>query len=398
MASYSTDQIRGMIQDSGTPDAGPTARDPRSVPLSTCYYDDTPVTGGLWQCNLDAAGQPKWFKIEAMGGGAVHPLLYTVFVGKNGNDLTGDGSISKPLLTVQAGMEYAYNTYVLPLGPQPVPPFRRPCVWVSAGTYDDGPLVLPPQICVQGEGFNHTRITGNWSIDNRWSNHNIPGPLVPNDCRSSWINVGLFGDVNIDFGPVDSNEGKLYSLGVRFAGNVTITEKTDNPVSNSLTCTASEFLGDVTLNGIPTLLEGCVTKGGTTTLNQLSGTGVDNLFESSGGSLGNIVVNAAMIGPPGYDCSFNHAAQAGASLSINGTSSIVKASMSAVPLQALIVLAGGATLSQIVRINQPNFSGSTAGRPSAPYEGQQYFDTTLVPKRPVWWDGAAWIDASGAIV
>lgn len=69
MSSYSTDQIRGMIQGSGPPDAGPTARDPRLVPLSTCYYDDTIVTGGLWQCNLDAFGQPGWFKIGGPGGG-----------------------------------------------------------------------------------------------------------------------------------------------------------------------------------------------------------------------------------------------------------------------------------------------------------------------------------------
>lgn len=315
---------------------------------------------------------------------AIDPMLYTVFVAKNGNDGTADGSVENPFLTVQAAMEYAWTTYVLPLGPQPVAPFTRPCVFVNAGTYDDGALVLPPQICVMGEGFNHSRIKGDWSIDARWSN--VPGA---DDFRSSWINVGLFGDVNIDFGPVFSNEGKLYATNVRFAGNVTITEKTVNPVSNQILFTAVEFLGNVTLNGIPTLLQGPVFRGGTLTLNQMVGTGVDNTFESSGGSIGNIVINSTSGAAPPYVCTFAHLAQPGATLTLNGTFSAINADLDAVPLQSLVTLVGGATLAQVFRINQLNWSGPTAERPTGPYVGQQFFDTTLV--KPIWWDGAAWI-------
>jgi len=339
--------------------------------------------------------------------GSAGLMKFTVFVAKNGSDGTADGSVSKPFLTVQAAMEYAYATYVLPLGPQPIPPFTRPCVFVNAGTYDDGNLVLPPQICVMGEGYNHSRIKGNWSIDTRWSNYvpaSLPSPpsvLVPNDFRSSWINVGLFGDVDIDFGPAFSNEGKLYATDVRFGGDVTLTEKTENPVSNQVIATSCEFLGNLTLNGIPTTLKGCITFGGIVTLNQAVGTGVDNTIATSGGSLGDIVVNATTpVSPtsPKYVCTFGHSVQASpSSLTLNGTSSVIAADVSSIPMQDLIIRLGGGTLAQIQRINPNNFSGSTGERPALPYTGQPFFDTTL--GLPIWWDGAAnWIDASGAVV
>lgn len=325
------------------------------------------------------------------GGGAgppgptVPPKLYTVYVGKNGNDGTADGSIGKPFLTVQAAMEFAWTTYVLPVEPQPVSPFRRPCVMVNAGTYDDGPLVLPPQICVMGEGYNHTRIVGDWTIDARWSN-----AINASDFRSSWINAGLFGAVTIDFGgAIASNEGKLYAFGVRFGGVVTITEKIANPVSNQMIFTDVEFLADVTLNGIATILQNPLTLGGTLTLNQLIGTSVDNTFQSSGGSLGNIVVNSLDGVSPPYVCKFGHAMQPGATLTLNGAFSTISAALDAVPLQSLVTLAGGAGLNQIFRINQLNWSGITANTPPTPYTGQQYFDTTI--GKPVWWNGAAWI-------
>jgi hypothetical protein len=334
-------------------------------------------------------------------------LVNTVFVAKNGSDgITADGSVSNPFLTVQAAMEYAWTTYVVPANPQPASPFTRPCVFVSAGTYDDGPLVLPPQICVMGQGFNHSRIVGDWTIDDRWSNYvppSLPSPpsvLVPNDFRSSWNNVGLFGKINFDFNTVFSNEGKIYAFGCRFADDFTIAEKRVNPVSNSLTCTACEFLANVTLIGIPTIFEGCVTRGGKLLLQQAIGTvfvDVDNIFESSGGSLGDIEIFSMDGTMPPYDCKFSHFAQPETTLTLTGPFSTVKADIGALPLQSLIPLFGGATLGQITRVNQPNFSGIL--RPALPYEGQQFFDTSLGANgKPIWYSvvGGFWIDATGA--
>lgn len=339
--------------------------------------------------------------IGGSGGGKVGPLDYTVFVGKNGDDATADGSISKPFLTVQAAMEYAWTTLVLPVEPQPIPPFRRPCVFVSAGTYDDGDLVLPPQIVVEGESYNHTRIKGNWSIDNRWSNYvppSLPSPpsvLVPSDFRSGWINVGLFGTVNIDFDPVFSNEGKLVATNVRFAGSVIISEKLPNPVSNSVIFFGGEFLDDITMNGIPATFSNVITYGGTLYINQVIGTGVDNLIQTSGGSIGNIVINSTSAAAPAYNCTFEHSVQPGSTLTLNGPYIVINADISSIPLQSLII-SGGTTLNVIKRINPNYFFGITVDRPPTPYIGEQWFDTTV--GLPIWWNGASWINAAGVVV
>lgn len=43
-----------------------------------------------------------------------------------------------------------------------------------------------------------------------------------------------------------------------------------------------------------------------------------------------------------------------------------------------------------------NNKGTTESRPTSKYVGMQYFDTTL--KKPIWWDGAKWIDAIGTTI
>lgn len=342
----------------------------------------------------------QWVSVGS-GSGSGGLLENHVFVAKNGNDTGADGSISKPFLTVQAAMEYAWTTYVFPLGPQPTSPFTRPTVYVCAGTYDDGPLVLPPQICVLGQGFNHSRIVGDWTIDIRWANYSpptLPSPpsvLVPNDFRSSWLNVGLFGNIDINFDVNVSNEGKLYAIDVRFGGNVTLTEKTANPVSNSATFSGVEFLGDVTLNGIPTVFEHVFVRSGTLYVNQSIGTGVDNLVTSDG-SIGNIVITSTSPLAPVYDCSFGHVVQPGATLVLNGPYISIRADITSLPIQPLITFNGGTTTKIISMINQICFSDITPNRPTSPTVGLMFFDTTL--GIPIWFNGVNWINAMGGIV
>jgi hypothetical protein len=129
---------------------------------------------------------------------------------------------------------------------------------------------------------------------------------------------------------------------------------------------------------------------------QAVGTGVDNIVTTSGGSIGNIVVNSTNVAAPAYGCTFGHSVQPGATLTLNGPYSTIQADISSVPLQSLIALAGGATLNQIVLQNPPDFSGTTPNRPASPYVGQSFFDTTIA--LPIWWNGANWINAAGAIV
>lgn len=46
-----------------------------------------------------------------------------------------------------------------------------------------------------------------------------------------------------------------------------------------------------------------------------------------------------------------------------------------------------------VRILDPDMADSGAVRPSSPSTGQMFYDTGI--SRPIWWSGAAWLDATG---
>lgn len=55
---------------------------------------------------------------------------------------------------------------------------------------------------------------------------------------------------------------------------------------------------------------------------------------------------------------------------------------------------GGSGSTGWVAVGHP--TGDTASRPSTPTLGQSYFDQTL--GKPIWWNGTAWVDATGAPV
>ncbi len=42
-----------------------------------------------------------------------------------------------------------------------------------------------------------------------------------------------------------------------------------------------------------------------------------------------------------------------------------------------------------------DLSGTTAQRPTSPYIGSMFFDTTL--GQPIWWNGTAWVAATVAL-
>lgn len=45
-------------------------------------------------------------------------------------------------------------------------------------------------------------------------------------------------------------------------------------------------------------------------------------------------------------------------------------------------------------ITMPRLAGTTPNRPSSPRTGEAFFDTSLA--LPIWWNGSAWVNASGA--
>jgi dihydroorotate dehydrogenase len=55
-----------------------------------------------------------------------------------------------------------------------------------------------------------------------------------------------------------------------------------------------------------------------------------------------------------------------------------------------------ADMRAIVEELYEGLSGTTAARPTTTVVGLMYFDTTL--NIPIWWRGAAWVNASGSVV
>ena len=58
----------------------------------------------------------------------------------------------------------------------------------------------------------------------------------------------------------------------------------------------------------------------------------------------------------------------------------------------------GAPIPDAGNIPHPIASGPAANRPASAPVGEPYFDTSLVPPRPIWFDGVGWVDATGTVV
>jgi hypothetical protein len=56
-------------------------------------------------------------------------------------------------------------------------------------------------------------------------------------------------------------------------------------------------------------------------------------------------------------------------------------------------------MASIEALLPPPAYGGSAGRPTTPPTGTQYFDTDLgTTGMPIWWDSAQWVDATGTPV
>ena len=262
------------------------------------------------------------------------------YVAKNGNDTTGNGSVARPYLTVQAGINAAKLVATVT---------TRACVMVMPGTYTET-YVLPANVLIKGQGYNQSRLIGNWTLD---ANFTPAG-----DHRSGWSDVGLFGGtITANFLALTSNEGKLYSWNTRFGGAIVATSfSTINQWLNF----GGEVFGPLTLNGMNTQFNNVVTQNsGAITCNYQAGG--QNAFAQSGGFRSATTIN----GVGGTFTAYLHGdIEDGASLALNGASATVIASVNALPIKSLITFAGGATDAQITRNNDANGLGYTPSTPT----------------------------------
>lgn len=265
-------------------------------------------------------------------GGNIIPIANTFYVAINGNDITGDGSISAPFLTIQRGIDAAYA-----VASHSSPVTNRPVVMVMAGTYTAN-NVLKANVLVKGQGFNNTRVTGTWTIDATFS--------PAGDFRSGWEGM-ILNTITADFAAFTSNEGKLTILNCRLAGNVTVTAFS---TINQLFITNSETSGIVTLNGLNTTFNGVYGQNGSI-WNANWSLGGANSFIASGSSYERVVVNG--VGGTSVAVLLDNVAHImmGTSLTLNGPGAIVYVSTNSITDLNAIVYAGGALSTQLNLLN-----------------------------------------------
>jgi hypothetical protein len=253
------------------------------------------------------------------------------FVAMNGNDITGDGSLCNPFLTIQAGINAASAAVTSVT--------TRPCVYVMPGTYT-ADCVLKANVLVRGLGFNDTRVTGNWTVDSTFT--------PAGDWRSGLADIGIFGTFTGDFLSVGSPEGKIYAWNVRFGSDVTFIS--NNTIINQFVMFGGEIFGTYTQTGMDAQLYNVIIQnsGSTPTIILNEQTGQSPIFSQYGGLRNSLQVNS-IVRP--FFVELEGEVKAGATLTLNGTQSTIVTSAVGLPLESLISYTGGATPAQITRVN-----------------------------------------------
>lgn len=127
-----------------------------------------------------------------------------VYVAKNGSDVTGDGSINRPFLTVVAAMASIVDAA----------PLKRYAIFVAPGRYNEIALTIKANVFVVGYNFYTTRISNTVDIQ-------LNADFTPaGDHRSGFVNINVATKILCDFLTLTSNEGKFYAIGCQLVGGI----------------------------------------------------------------------------------------------------------------------------------------------------------------------------------
>jgi hypothetical protein len=111
-----------------------------------------------------------------------------MYVAKNGNDTTGDGSLSKPYLTINRAITYL-NTQT----PSSINPFT---IRVGGGLFVESPITIPEHVSITGSGFRQTLITPsdqNSDLVSITNNVSISGITLTGLSNASYYHIRLSG-------------------------------------------------------------------------------------------------------------------------------------------------------------------------------------------------------------
>lgn len=173
-------------------------------------------------------GDLTWEEVATSVG-----IAQTKVVSKGGDDVNGDGTLTKPFATIAAAMASITDAT----------PSKRYIIKVEAGAYTEDALSLKPNVFVVGDLKEAVRVTAtSVTMD---ASFNAPSSQ---DHRSGLARIILNGACNFDWEAVTSPAGKLYFTEVSFGSAVSL-----NGYNNGIAqaqADSCQFFGTLTVSGI----------------------------------------------------------------------------------------------------------------------------------------------------
>lgn len=288
---------------------------------SATPFDNT--TNGFVADNVQAAIEEVRNLLTSPGTDQI------VYVTKNGNDTSGNGSFGKPFLTVAAALTSITSAS----------PTKRYVIDIGPGDYSEN-LTLKANVFLNGHGPLATRITGS-TIDINNTTWNVASA----DNRSGAADIAINNVATWDFTAQAGNDsGKLYFWNIRTSGAWTATAL--NAI-NQMSVQDAQFFGGLTCNGMNTFCSGVAWQSGSIVLNSSALAGVGTTFTAVGGRItGNITAawtaNLAMtVNLAGLNIGSSTV------LTASGASCTINANDGSLPVPANRSIGSGATLNRL---------------------------------------------------
>lgn len=191
----------------------------------------------------------------------------SLYVEKNGNDSTGNGSPQFPYLTITAAV-----TAAVALSPTIT---KRIAIHIGAGQWSDS-VNLPANISIVGISQLGTNLTGAWTINS--------ASWAAGDNRGSFEMLRITGTISLDFTFSASNEGKMYFYDVRLPTSGLVVTCVDSAL-NQLEFIGCHFFGIATFNGGTSNLIGSQVGGAVTINDTATATATVNLRNSTAAAI-----------------------------------------------------------------------------------------------------------------
>lgn len=246
----------------------------------------------------------------------------TVFVAKNGNDTTGNGTEQKPFLTISAALTSITDAS----------PTKRYAIKVSAGEYTEASISLKANVYIIGCGQKEAvRITGAVSLNSSFSGSG--------DHRSGFSEVILLSACDFNWQTVTSAAGKLYFNEVSFSSTINLYGH--NNASAQAQFNDCVVFGAMTISGINVGVYTNCFNFNNITLNQHPNGGMASILSMAGGYCSGTVNLVTTVNDFGRRCSLFARSFWMNALTVNGVSSYADVTYSSLPAAGPTILNGG---------------------------------------------------------